>query len=102
MSRTGKDLTGQRFGRLAVTGFAGYGQSGRQRVSMWECQCDCGNTCTVQGYLLQNGRRKSCGCIRCTPKALTGKRFGKLTVLREDEENHTTLHKVICRCDCGK
>lgn len=102
MSRTGKDLTGQRFGRLAVTGFAGYGQSGRQRVSMWECQCDCGNTCTVQGYLLQNGRRKSCGCIRCTPKALTGKRFGKLTVLREDEENHTTLHKVICRCDCGR
>lgn len=102
MPRTGKDLTGQRFGKLAVAGFAGYGQNGRQRVSMWECRCDCGNTCTVRGDLLQSGRRKSCGCIRSSAKELEGKRFGKLTVLGVDPDNHTTLHKVICRCDCGR
>lgn len=102
MPRTGKDLTGKRFGKLVVTGFAGYGQNGRQRVSMWECRCDCGSTCTVQGYLLQNGRRKSCGCIRYSSKDLIGKRFGKLLVIQEDTNNQTTLRKVICQCDCGK
>lgn len=101
MPRTAKDITGQRFGRLSVTGFSGYGQYGRQRISMWSCQCDCGNTCVVRGDLLKAGRRKSCGCIRYSSEALIGKRFGKLTVLEEDRENRTTLKKVICQCDCG-
>ena len=67
MSRTGRDITGERFGKLVVTGFAGYGQAGRQRVALWECRCDCGNTCRVEGYLLKSGRRKSCGCDRIRP-----------------------------------
>ncbi|MBS6396071.1 MAG: tyrosine-type recombinase/integrase family protein [Clostridiales bacterium] len=102
MPRTAADLTGQRFGKLVVDGFAGYGESGRQKVSLWNCRCDCGNTCTAAGYLLKNGRRKSCGCIRFTAKELVGKRYGMLTVLREDPDNRTTLQKVICRCDCGR
>lgn len=102
MARTIKDLTGQRFGKLAVTGFAGYGQNSRQRVSLWNCVCDCGNTCTVQGYLLKNGRRKSCGCIRYSSEDMAGKRFGKLVVLRNDENNHSTNQRAVCLCDCGR
>lgn len=102
MSRTGKDLTGQRFGKLVVTGFAGYGQNKKQRYGLWECHCDCGNTCQVQGNALTSGRRKSCGCIHVSAASLAGQRFGKLTVIGEDPDNHTTLSKVICRCDCGK
>ena len=102
MSKTMEDITGQRFGKLVITGFAGYGQSGKQRVSLWNCQCDCGNTCIAPGYLLKSGRRKSCGCIRSVPSQMIGMRFGKLTVTAEDSDNHTTLRKVICRCDCGK
>ncbi len=102
MARTTKDLTGQRFGKLAVTGFAGYGQNSRQRAALWECQCDCGNTCTVQAYLLKNGRRKSCGCIRSVSYDLIGRKFGSLTVIGNDDSNDTTLQKVICRCECGR
>lgn len=102
MARATKDLTGQRFGKLTVSGFSGYGENGRQRIALWDCQCDCGNTCVVQGYLLKNGRRKSCGCIRSSSEGLVGKRFGRLVVLRNDEHNHTTLQKVVCRCDCGQ
>lgn len=101
MPRTAEDLTGRRFGMLTVTGYAGLQQQKRQKISAWNCVCDCGNTCVVPGYLLKQGRRKSCGCIRETGQGLVGKRFGKLTVESEDTQNRTTLHKVICRCDCG-
>lgn len=102
MPRTGKNLIGERFGKLTVTGFFGYGNNDRQRYSLWECRCDCGNICQVQGYVLQNGRRKSCGCLHSSVSALVGQQFGRLTVLREDPDNRTTLRKVICRCDCGR
>lgn len=101
MARTGKDLTGQRFGKLMVLGFGGYEQNARQRVAMWNCHCDCGSDCQVEGYLLVSGRRKSCGCIRRAADQMTGERFGKLVVLGEDPDNQTTLKKVLCRCDCG-
>ena len=43
MARTGRDLTGQKFGKLTVLGFGGYEQNTRQRVAMWNCHCDCGS-----------------------------------------------------------
>ena len=101
MARTGRDLTGQKFGKLTVLGFGGYEQNTRQRVAMWNCHCDCGNDCQVEGYLLASGRRKSCGCIRRAAGQMEGERFGKLVVLGEDPDNQTTLKKVLCRCDCG-
>ncbi len=30
----------------------------------YKCECMCGNTCYVEGYLLLNGKRTSCGCRR--------------------------------------
>lgn len=101
MPRKREDLTGKRFGKLTVIGYAGYKRKGGQNVSQWNCQCECGNTCIAEGYLLRSGRKKSCGCLRVLQDKLTGLRFGKLTVLEDDKENLTTLRKVICRCDCG-
>lgn len=102
MARQRRDLTGQKFGKLTVMRFAGYRHNNRQRVAVWECQCDCGNICQAEGSILCSGRKKSCGCIRIASEHLSGMRFGKLTVLGEDTDDHTTLRKVICRCDCGK
>ena len=53
------DLTGQRFGRLAVTKDAG---SDRRGEALWECTCDCGNKTFVRGSHLRKGLVQSCGC----------------------------------------
>lgn len=58
-------LTGQRFGRLAVAAFAGTRRVGRfARVTVWDVVCDCGKALKVDGYLLKSGNTKSCGCFK--------------------------------------
>lgn len=57
------DLTGQRFGRLAIierapTRFL----AGKQRT-FWRAQCDCGNTTEVMADSLRSGNSRSCGCL---------------------------------------
>lgn len=39
--------------------------SGRNR-SHYICECECGNEVKVEGYNLNNGRYKSCGCKRAS------------------------------------
>lgn len=101
MPRKRQDLVGKKFGKLEVIEFAGFRSNGRQQIAEWLCKCDCGNTCVAAGYLLQAGRKKSCGCLRIMTEKLTGMQFGKLTILGEDKEQSTTLRKVICQCECG-
>ena len=57
------DLTGNRYGRLAVIERADdrVQNNGRHRV-MWKCRCDCGNEIDVLGDNLKRGRTTSCGC----------------------------------------
>lgn len=54
-----KDITGERFGRLVVLG---RNFIDGKWVGKWNCNCDCGNACVVEGELLRNGTTKSCGC----------------------------------------
>lgn len=51
------DLTGQRFGRLAVVSFAA------AEPPRWNCVCDCGAATVVRGTYLRCGDTKSCGCL---------------------------------------
>lgn len=53
------DLTGQRFGRLVVEGFA---YTDKHRRSVWKCRCDCGKEKNIGMQPLRDGRIKSCGC----------------------------------------
>lgn len=55
-----KDLSGKRFTRLTVTGFAEF----RKRHSYWHCVCDCGNRAIVLGSSLSRGNHRSCGCLQ--------------------------------------
>lgn len=56
-----RDLTGSRFGKLVVVGFAGCASSGQ---SLWVVQCECGCTKTVRSTHLISGDTVSCGCWR--------------------------------------
>src|SRR3990167_9560710 len=63
------DVTGQKFGRLAVKRKADniILPSGVVKTvweCVWECVCDCGVITLVPSHHLRSGRTKSCGCFR--------------------------------------
>ena len=96
-----KDLSNQRFGRLIAIRPTEQRQSGSV---VWECTCDCGNTVFVPSSYLCSGQKRSCGCLQkesLAEKDLTGRRFGRLTVIRRTEKR---MHQAVlweCKCDCG-
>lgn len=94
------DITNQRFGKLTVIKRVenSISKSGYQ-AARWLCKCDCGNEIVVRGNSIRSGHVTSCGCLR--KPDLTGKKFGKLTVLRKTEnKKHSDCHWEVL-CDCG-
>jgi hypothetical protein len=68
-----EDLTGQKFGLLTVTGWAGRSDVNvstrrRQFVNFWLCECECKdpdyNPITTDTRCLRSGNTSSCGCKR--------------------------------------
>lgn len=118
-----KDLTGLKIGRLLVLRrVENHVQENGRTRTRWECLCDCGKTCIQGGEYLKRKCGHSCGCLKNEKAAermharkgkhglknnrskdLTGKVFGKLTVIEKGEYvdggHHTTWK---CRCECGK
>lgn len=101
------NLTNRRYGKLFVMSRAANNTKGN---TMWNCKCDCGNTCIALGYDLTHGRKTSCGCNIGRPGVpsknridITGKKFGYLTVAKLDERKSKNGILVWeCVCDCGK
>lgn len=60
------NLVGVRFGSLTVVKSI---DERRHNSVVWECLCDCGSTCYVPTFRLQNGDKKSCGCMKEIEKA---------------------------------
>lgn len=69
------------------------------------CKCDCGKEVTRSLYGLRITKNSNCGCLRRS-KIEVGDRFGKLTILSEDEsyrnKDGIRQRKFLCRCDCGR
>jgi len=59
--RNVKDLTGMRFGRLLAIRPT---DERHLQCIVWECDCDCGNTCYINSGKLNSGHTRSCGCLR--------------------------------------
>lgn len=77
-------------------------------------KCDCGNNSKPSNQLrsLKSGHVKSCGCVKFNNPLviddLTGRKFGRLTVLRRDlgrdiSNNIQGKRRVhwLCQCECG-
>lgn len=94
-----KDLTDVRFGNLVCRKPTDIrGSSGGV---VWECDCDCGNTCLAVSTQLTQGYKKSCGCLSHPPlKEFVGKHFGDLEVI-EYAGKWGGLHHWKCKCKCG-
>lgn len=95
-----KDLTGQRFGSLVVTGFG----ERRGKVIYWSVLCDCGATNLVSGGNLTSGGSSRCAknCplrVDARTKDETGKAYGKWTVINYAGRKLGALWN--CRCECG-
>lgn len=98
-SLTREELIGHRFCKLVLLRPAG-----PRGKSTWWCRCDCGARCYARLIDLLRGNKKSCGCgFRggCRTN-LTGRRFGRLTVLRLDPRDiGRGQRRWVVRCDCG-
>ena len=94
------DLTGQRFGSLVVISCE---ERRRNNRIFWKCLCDCGNIHCVDSQNLRYGLTKSCGCGHKRTKFndLEGKRFGRISVVRETNERRDGRVVWECICDCG-
>jgi hypothetical protein len=55
-----KDETGNVYSRLTVIGI----DSVVKHKCRWLCKCECGNTKSITGIELRNGKVRSCGCLR--------------------------------------
>ena len=90
------DLTGKRFGSLVVLCRRGKDNSGKL---LWDTICDCGIRGEKRGADLVSGAITTCGCGRRND--LTGKKFGRLTIISRTGEKisgHSTWNAI---CDCG-
>lgn len=97
------DLTNQTFGRLTAIRDIG----SRKKQRFWLCQCTCGNTTEVPTASLRSGNTTSCGCYSKDLMKetrfidLTGKKFGRLTVIGKTGDKTTSGYVWSCRCECG-
>ena len=98
------DLTGKVFGQLTVIGRDYETQKAKNEVKpIWKCQCTCGNTISVLGKSLRDGKTVSCGCAASKRAKeinfidITGQKFGKLTALQ-----YLGRSRWLCKCECGE
>ena len=102
-----RDLTNQRFGHLLVVERADdYVTPKGDHFEQWRCLCDCGKSVITRTYSLLSGHTKGCGQKHRRYEDLTGRVFGKLTVLNQGDDEVTksgTRHiRWNCRCECGE
>lgn len=62
--RRAGDITGQRFGRLVVTGVSEQTRerSDGRKTRLWVCVCDCGGQALCSTAPLRSGQTTTCGC----------------------------------------
>jgi|WetSurSiteA1Bulk_404760.scaffolds.fasta_scaffold00264_16 hypothetical protein len=101
-----EDLVGNRYGRLLVVKRVEAPKHLKYRKGIYYlCECDCGNESIVYKYRLMNGLTGSCGCYKkekfAVFKDLIGKKFGRLLIIKREENDSFGAARFLCKCDCG-
>ena len=96
-----KDLTGMRFGKLSVVKMVSHD---KHRRVLWGCLCDCGSKKITATSNLTCGASRHCGCVesKTSKKNIIGKKYGKLTVVKERTKRRSGRIQFDCNCDCGE
>lgn len=89
-----QDLTGVRFTRLLVVGYAG----ARNGHSRWYCLCDCGNITCVERRSLIEHKTVSCSCFRFEQLAAT-QQAGRGTHHMSGTKEFRTWCAIRTRCN---
>ena len=99
MSNRGKDFTGQKIGMLTV--IKRLDKRDNHRNILWLCKCDCGNETIVptSRFACAPEVKISCGCQRTKLEDLTGKRFGRWTVVSKAGPTNDWRTRWNCVCD---
>ncbi len=97
--RKSDDITGQRFGYLKVLGYAGSRMNGSVARGFWKCLCEaCGKETQIRSDALKDGKCITCGC---GGHELSGRRFGRLLVVKHTGSSRYHQREWYCLCDCG-
>lgn len=89
------DMTGEKYGRVKVTSYAGISED---RRALWACECECGVSFITRGKDLRSGKVTSCGCARrehCSERMTAvntkhGLRYTRLYAVWRDMKRRTT------------
>jgi hypothetical protein len=68
-----QDLTGTKFGRWLVLGYAGVTD---YKQHLWHCRCECGVERDVLGMHMRSGKSVSCGCFKDERTAERNRKHG--------------------------
>lgn len=96
---------GLKIGKLVLIRFLGRDKHSKK---IWLCQCECGNTCNRAEGNLKSTAVPHCGCSphwRGTNKRfvdLSGKKFGRLTVIEHKGKDKHSHNLWLCKCECGE
>ncbi len=91
------NMSNSRWGSLVALEYMGIGNNG----AIWKCRCDCGEIKNIEGYLLRRGSVKTCGCGIGLKNDFTGKKFGKLNILKRVGSAKDRSILWDYKCDCG-
>lgn len=92
------DIVGQKFGKLTVIK-----KTDERYIDgsvLYLCRCECGKEIKSTSSRLKSGHLKTCGDPIHQVEDLTGKKFGRLTVISyAGRKNNKTYWN--CSCECG-
>ena len=98
----GKEIVGKDFGALHVIRATNESKKG---LTLYECQCSCGNTVKRTRDQLIHNQDKTCGnCRSCGLEDLVGRQFGLWTVLEKVPNTGRSgkgRSQWLCQCQCG-